>query len=251
MIIKKDISNEWQTAAEKVGNTPRPGEPKYRRAQSIDMIVVHETQDDDKVGEDVWSIIKYHTAPNPVCSTGCWTICYHYYVERLKQDTVVWKTVPEEIITFHSGMWNDRSIGVVVDKTDKDIVTGEKYTALVNLLADLCISHNLNPRMAIVGHRNLYWSGWREPEKGKIVLNKTCPGAISIVQLRLDVADILGERGFMCPPVADLARIYKGEEYYTVEIYDILSKKFNRLHETEGMIKSTLEKVKKWMTKSK
>lgn len=233
MIIDRDISKDWKKYSR------REGHPPTRREVEIDQLVVHCTADDDLQGEDVWSIIKYHTHSNHVCKgeAGCWTICYHYYIEKSQEDTVVWKTVPHDIVTFHAGYWNKRSLGIVLDKKERDMVSGEKYEALVELLAKLCIQYTLHPMIAIVGHRNLYWTGWRMDEKKGIILrNKTCPGELNpnINQLKLDVRDRLYAEKYELPHFLPSGYYLDNEVYHTNESYERLVK-YNRIRKLKGM----------------
>jgi hypothetical protein len=249
-IIKKDISQNWRTAGEDLGNPRRPGNPPMRRLQEIDMLTVHATSDEDLEGKDVDAIIRYHTKSNHVCNgeRGCWTICYHYYIEDIGKDTIVWKTVPENIITFHAGKWNKRAVGVVVDKRMTDVVTGDKYKALVQTLADLCEKFDLNPKLAIVGHRNLYWSGWEHNNSGSFVQKTQCPGILPIEALRKDVAKVLDERGYIIIEPENKAVIYKDEEFYTYDVYNYLSSSYNYLPNREKAIKEITDKTKGFYT---
>ena len=209
----KDISADWPKY------NHRAGYPKTRREVEIDMLVIHCTADDDMVGEDVYRIINYATHPNHVCSTGCWTIFYHYYIESVRGETTIWKTAPHDIQTFHAGLWNKRSLGIVVDKKEQTVVTEDKYKALVELLVDLCITYKLNPYVAIVGHRNLYWTGW-EIVNGIFKQKKTCPGVLPIITLQDDVVKGLEDEGYICPTLVVTPYMKNLEPYVTLEYYD-------------------------------
>lgn len=222
----EDISKEWPKY------NKRKGVPPTRKLSDIDMIIVHCTADEDLVGSDVYSIIKYHTNPNHVCASGCWTICYHYYIENVNGETVIWHTVPEEIRTFHAGVWNNRSIGVVIDKREKDEIDENKKDALVNLLTDLCYTFKINPYTGIWGHRHLYFTGWVFDTKTGLVLNKkTCPGILQLNynfdNLRNDVSTLLLAKYNMKFEKIDPSPIYVGanEILLPAEAYNLLNTK--------------------------
>lgn len=219
-----DVSQDW--AKYKI----RAGMPPTRRTVEIDMIVVHCTGDEDLLGQDLDSIIYYHTHPNHVCNTGCWSICYHYYIENIKQHAFVHHTVPNDIITFHAGKWNRRSIGLVIDKREKDIPSSDIYEALVDTLSNLCIDYKLNPQVAIFGHRHLYWSGW-EMKNGIFLQKKTCPGALGVPfqQLRDDVDAKVKERGYTHPDVLWSSMIVNGEVFVTEDQFNAVSSISNDL----------------------
>lgn len=212
MYRREDISLEWPKY------NKRTGVPPKRKMSDIDMLIVHCTADEDQVGEDVYSIIKYHTNPNHVCANGCWTICYHYYIENIKNETVLWKTVPEDIITFHAGIWNSRSIGVVIDKRENDEIDNNKKEALIDILAELCYKFNINPFLGIWAHRHLYFTGWKiDPKTGLIIQNKTCPGILQksydFNNLRKDVYNVLNSKyGIVANDIFPIPSYYSTNE---------------------------------------
>lgn len=226
----KDISTDWEKY--KI----RPGNPPMRKTTSIDLLVIHHTADnDDIVGKDVYKIINYHTHPNHVCSTGCWTMCYHYYIENVEEKPIVWHAVPDHIVTFHAGKWNKRSLGIVVDGDKDSPIESDKgkYESTIQLLADLCIKYDLNPYIAILGHKHLYWYGWKM-NSGKFMLNTECPGALDIKRMRQDVSDLLSTRGYISAKIDLECMVYKGENFLTEERYDQLSAQFNNLDYING-----------------
>lgn len=226
----RDISADW------IKHKKRKGMPPVLVESDIDMLVIHCTGDDDLVGADVDSIIKYHTNPNHVCNTGCWSICYHYYIENITEETIVWKTLPHDIKAFHAGWWNSRSLGIVIDKREETAVSPSKREALVELLTRLCVRYSLNPNVAIVGHRNLYWTGW-EMKNGLFVAKKTCPGKIDdrgLAGIREDVGhklNLLGY-GFVNTQLEGINK-GNGDIYVTADQYNSVASLANHIEKRD------------------
>jgi len=146
-----------------------------KRTKKIKRIVVHCTADDDKDGEDVYAIAKYDINPNHISNEGCYTITYAYYIERVAKEINIYHCVNHDIITWHVGIWNEDSLGIVVDKLP-DANAPAKRKAAIELCAKLCRDFGLTYK-DVVFHRELQYTGWNwNKSKTEKVYRKSCPG---------------------------------------------------------------------------
>lgn len=80
-----------------------------RSRGDIEQIVVHHSAGSES--ETVESVNNYHIGPNHVCSTGCPGILYTLMVDR---QGVLYLLHDLEVITFHVGGQNTKSLGICV-----------------------------------------------------------------------------------------------------------------------------------------
>jgi N-acetyl-anhydromuramyl-L-alanine amidase AmpD len=173
--------------------------PKTRKLSSIKKLILHTTDWDIAPLE----LAKYDIGPNHIDSTGCPSITYHYLIGK---DGTVFRTAPEETITWHAGGYNTESIAVsLIYKTDPAFESGKgKFNpdkvpteammeSLVELLVELCKKFKVDP-LQIFGHRELFGTGF-VLLKGHKALRKTCPGmAVDLDEVRENVVLELQEQ---------------------------------------------------------
>ena len=181
---------------------------KTNRLNIIDLtekLPVHKYKTPDELKEITYIVIhtingvvtprglaKYDIGPNHISKTGCPTFTYHYFLRR---DGEINQTVNHNIVTWHAGKWNEKSLAVALNyKLDKEwekkayagtavsdlppnknnAPSKEMMDSLYNLLVELCLAENISP-INIRGHRELKGTGWTF-KKGSKVLRKHCPG---------------------------------------------------------------------------
>jgi len=163
--------------------------PKLRQVNEIDRLVLHCT--DAPPTWDVFACARYDIGPNHISAQGCPTITYAYFVNA---DGSVQKCLSSEIVSWHVGNWNRRSLGVVLAYR----ATGNssppptpQLEAASRLFAMLCKDLRLTPEANAVGHRELLGTGYNVVN-GKPVLRKQCPGLkVDLDAFRQDVAQRL------------------------------------------------------------
>tara|TARA_R100001463_G_scaffold119727_3_gene175666 strand:- start:2392 stop:2922 length:531 start_codon:yes stop_codon:yes gene_type:complete len=138
----------------------------FRDTSTIDSIVVHQTAGSDQGKFTAYNIANDHVNNNDWAGIG-----YHYLIT---DDGKIYKTNPENKISYHASGWNTRSIGVSItgNHTLGQEIDSKKYNALVYLLAKLSNKYNISVNK-IVGHN----------ETGS---PKSCPN-LNMDQLRSDV----------------------------------------------------------------
>lgn len=167
---------------------------KLRKLSDISKIVIH-TSDWETTPE---VLAKYDITPffkkngikyyNHVSKTGCPSITYH---EAIMPDGRCFKTLPYEEVSWHVGIHNKSSLGVVLmykctDGFGNDIYlpTENAMRNLYKRVGNICLELGLPPTSKhVVGHRELRGTGWFW-SKGSKVLRKTCPGS------RVDLNDV-------------------------------------------------------------
>jgi len=143
-----------------------------RDTSTIDRIVVHQTDTSDNGKFSAYSVANYHVNTNDWAGIG-----YHYFIV---DDGSIFQTNRDEVISYHASGYNSRSVSVAItgdhvcnDSSDNyDLLTKEKYNALVYTLAKISNRYNL-PSSSIIGHT----------ETGS---PKPCPN-LNLDQLRSDV----------------------------------------------------------------
>lgn len=157
---------------------------KTRPLWEVNRIVFHSTDAEN------WSperLCKFFVDERkfPVCG-------YHYYITEDK----VYHMVDENIITYHSAMYNAHSVGFAIAysptqaKRFNQVLNPIIYKNAVDTAAFLCIKLNIEPiTTQLVGHRELFGTGWLGRDKqGHPILRKTCPGLdIKLNTFRYDV----------------------------------------------------------------
>lgn len=162
-----------------------------RNASQIDTIVVHTSASDN---QDPNKTAKAHIAPGPqnhISTKGCESIAYHDFIT---EEGIIYHCNDINAATWHCGIWNKRSIGVVMAFRGQDQHTDGTYAkptdpqwnALKHHLVVLCLYAGILPER-IVGHREV-------PGmvtilgKGSKRYKKTCPGlGVDLDALRHEV----------------------------------------------------------------
>ena len=170
------------------GKLPVHKTKKPKKRSNVDRIVCHCTASDN---QDPFKTARYDITPDPknhICKTGCPTFTYH---DAITQDGTMYRCVNYTDITWHAGLYNSRSIGVVMMfNPDKEPPTDIQFQVLKEHLVNLCKIFNL-PASSILGHREVPGM-WTIIGKGSKKYKKWCPGQmIDLHQLRSDVATMI------------------------------------------------------------
>lgn len=165
---------------------PKHPTKKWKKRKTADTIVVHTTASDN---QDPVKTALYHITPskdNLLCKTGAPCLAYADYITK---DGTLYHCNNYTDITWHAGLYNTRSIGVVVAYKGQDGIAPEppQMKTLEEHLAFLCLYLHILPQ-SIIGHREV--PGMFEiVGKGIKKYKKNCPGlAIDMDILRKTVA---------------------------------------------------------------
>jgi N-acetyl-anhydromuramyl-L-alanine amidase AmpD len=160
-----------------------PGKtPRLRRPGDVDRLVLHCTDASPSWG--ALDCARYDINPNHISATGCPTITYTYFINA---DGLVQKCLSHDVVSWHVGDWNARSLGVAMAyrATGKsDPPPAAQLEAAAELLARLCQTFNLQPGLNVVGHRELLGTGYWVDGQGRKHLRKECPG------LKVDLSEL-------------------------------------------------------------
>lgn len=121
----------------------------------------------------------------PICG-------YHYYI----REDGVYHMVGDNIISYHAAGYNSTSIGFSIDynPTLADRLNQDVHPIIFDtaqwLAAWLCLKFKIAPiKGNLVGHRELFGTGWIKDKQDKPSLRKTCPGLrINLNAFRYNVA---------------------------------------------------------------
>lgn len=183
-----------------------------RKLSQIDKIVVHCTDRDWTIIQlnhyDVDGFLKYEDGTieiNHVSASGLPAITYH---DVILMDGKLYHTLPYEEVSWHAGGYNTGSIAVALmyrvtdSKTNEDTFapTSMSLQTLQTYLGKLCLQLGLTPDR-VMGHRELFGTGWFHNSQGSKRLRKTCPGLkVDLDLLRINVATymqlVLKMKGF-------------------------------------------------------
>ena len=164
----------------------------YRALSSINKIVIHTSDRDWSITE----LAKFDIEPNHISDTGCPAITYH---DVIMKTGVVFHTLPYKEVSWHAGGYNSGSVAVALmyrctdPETQKDRFhpTTNALKALVSHCGKLCLRFNLTPDR-VLGHRELFGTGWFRNKHGSKRLRKTCPGLkINLDVLRKNIAEYM------------------------------------------------------------
>lgn len=161
---------------------PKHPTKKWSKRNSIDTIVVHCTA---STQQDPNKVALYHIKPNHISSTGCPTLCYHDFIDATG---LVYHCNSYENSTWHAGLYNSRSIGIVMAFEGKDLVVPpkEQYDVLVKHLITLCLYIKILPEN-VIGHREVPGM-FTIVGKGSKKFKKACPGmGVDLDKMRDDV----------------------------------------------------------------
>lgn len=156
---------------------PRFSIPR-RDVAGIERVVLHCSADDDKPGTDVYGLAKYDISPechiNP--DEGCPTITYHYYIEFVNGDCVVYWCLDHDVRAWHVGSWNKTSLAVAMDYDGISNLPALKWEAAAKTVAWLLHELGLPTMFGAMFHRELQGTGWSMSSSGEKVYRKQCPG---------------------------------------------------------------------------
>lgn len=161
---------------------PQHKTKKWKTRTSVDSIVVHTSASNQ---QDPVQTALYHIGPNHISKTGCPSLAYHDFITK---NGIVYHCNDYEYSTWHAGLYNNRSIGIVLAFTGQ---TGEKpiesqLIALEEHLTILCLYLKILPEN-ILGHREVpgYFTILGNGSK---TYKKTCPGmGINLDELRKNI----------------------------------------------------------------
>lgn len=143
MLFVKDISNQLLTHPSKTYS--------FRNLDTINTIVIHQTDADDRGSFTPYEIAHYHVNTNDWAGIG-----YHYVIIDSGQ---IYKTQDINKITYHASGYNTQSLGIAVtgdhrrtsNETNRDLIGKKEYNSLVYLVARLKEKYNV-PYANIIGH---------------------------------------------------------------------------------------------------
>lgn len=152
---------------------PKHKTKKWKKRNTADTIVVHCTAGDN---QDPVQTALYHITPSPdnhLCKTGAPGLAYHDFINKAG---VLYRCNSYQDITWHAGLYNTRSIGVVMAYTGKAGVspTTEQMKTLEEHLVFLCLCLHILPKNCI-GHREVPGM-YTIVGKGLKKFKKECPG---------------------------------------------------------------------------
>ena len=144
----------------------------FRSTDTIDRIIVHQTDSEDRGSFSPYYTANYHVNTNDWAGIG-----YHYFII---DDGSVYQTNKDDVVSYHASGYNSRSLSVAItgdhncssSDNNYDVIAKEKYNALVFVLAKISNQYNI-PSESIIGHT----------ETGS---TKSCPN-LNLDQLRSDV----------------------------------------------------------------
>lgn len=171
---------------------PRHKTRKWKTRNKADTIVVHTTASDN---QDPFKTNAYHIKAgeqNHISKEGCPRICYHDYVTK---DGTVYHCNNYTDWTWHAGLYNKRSIGVVMAfrGQDNDKPEPNQYLALIEHLVILCLYLKILPKR-VIGHREIPGM-WTLLGNGSKKYKKTCPGmSVDMDALRAEITTRLQRR---------------------------------------------------------
>jgi N-acetyl-anhydromuramyl-L-alanine amidase AmpD len=164
--------------------------PKQRK--TADTIVVHCTASKN---QDPFKLALYDITPSPenhISTSGCPTITYHDYIIN---NGTLFHCVDYTSITWHAGLYNTKSIGVVLAYEGLDNIypaTAQMQT-LVEHLMRLCLYMHILPEN-VIGHREIPGM-YTIIGEGSKKYKKKCPGLmINLDQLRQNITIYLQEK---------------------------------------------------------
>lgn len=121
---------------------------RWKRRKKIKRIVVHTSASDN---QDPFKTARYHIhAPNHISKTGCPTLAYHDFITKAAE---VFRCNDYWSWTWHAGLWNKTSIGVVMAFDGKHQAPAPlQYAVMLEHVTNLCFRFKVLPKM-VRGHR--------------------------------------------------------------------------------------------------
>ena len=161
--------------------------PNIRRPSDIQYLVLHCTDAHPNWGAS--DCAHYDINPNHISSRGCPTITYTYFVSA---DGLVQKCLSHDIVSWHVGVWNRRSLGVVLAYRatgNQERPPHAQLEAASELFAQLSLTFGLQPEQNVVGHRELRGTGYFFDTYGVKRYRKECPGwKVNLDAFRQEIA---------------------------------------------------------------
>jgi N-acetyl-anhydromuramyl-L-alanine amidase AmpD len=163
---------------------PKHPTRRWKKRDTASYIVVHCTASDT---QDPFITARYHISKKCHISPGkgCPGLCYSDYVTK---DGTVFHCNDYQDITWHAGLYNKRSIGVVMAFRGQigQTPTDAQYLALKQHLVILCLYLKIPPKN-VIGHREVPGM-FRILGNGSKRYRKTCPGmGVHLDELRKDI----------------------------------------------------------------
>jgi hypothetical protein len=163
------------------GTLPINPDPKrvyhHRNINRIKNLVLHCDDIVDSANPTIQSIANYDIGPNHISPRGCPGFTYHFFITA---DGQINYTQDAKVVTWHVGNWNTSSLGVCIRYRathNPDAPNQAMLASSIRLFTLLCLDLGLSPN-AVVGHRELFKTGWIYDEEGNKDLLKTCPGLL-------------------------------------------------------------------------
>jgi hypothetical protein len=165
-----------------IAELPQHETKRWRRRKKIKRIIVHCTASEN---QNPFRTAKYHIKPNHISDTGCPTLCYHDFIIK---SGLVYNTNDYWDWTWHCGIWNRTSIGVVMAFSGQtDPPTPIQYKVMIEHVANLCLKFMVLPKK-VRGHREVPGM-FTILGQGPRVYKSVCPGmAINLNSMRKDIA---------------------------------------------------------------
>lgn len=165
---------------------------KWKKREYISHIVVHTTASDN---QDPNKTARYHITPgkqNHISKKGAPGLAYHDFITKTG---IVYHCNNYEDWTWHAGLYNKKSIGVVLAFKGQNggAPDGKQLIALEEHLTVLCLYLKISPNY-IIGHREVPGM-FTILGKGSRKYKKSCPGwGIDLDILRTTVSFRLQKR---------------------------------------------------------
>lgn len=168
---------------------PKHPTRRWEVRKDITRIIVHTTGSNN---QDPHKTARYHIGPNHISKKGCPGLCYHDFITKAG---VVLHCTEYKYSTWHCGLWNKSSVGVVMAFRGQtgEAPISEQYRALTEHLVALCLYLKVLPKN-IRGHREVPGM-FTILGNGSKKFKKTCPGmGVDLDALRHDVTCRLQRR---------------------------------------------------------
>lgn len=166
--------------------------PRKRTAKQINTIVVHCTGSNN---QDPNKTALYHVRPGPqnhLTKKGAPTLAYSDFITK---DGTIYHCVDYSAVTYHAGLYNKKSIGVVLafrGQTNQP-PTPAQYEALMKQLVVLCLYFKVLPKK-VIGHREVPGM-FTILGNGSKKYKKSCPGlGINLSVMRHELTGRLQRR---------------------------------------------------------
>jgi N-acetyl-anhydromuramyl-L-alanine amidase AmpD len=170
MIIRPGLINEnIITINNIIDKLPRnKNRPWETMPSKPDRIILHCNA---STNQDPFKTNDYDTKPNKVSSKGCESITYHDFIDN---KGTVYRCNHYNKWIYHCGLWNKKSIGVVIGFTGEGLPETKQYETTLLHLTNLCILNKISPNN-IYGHREIPYM-YTILSNGYKAYKKACPG---------------------------------------------------------------------------